>query len=70
MAFAGWGLVRATGEAHERAVWAAQRDARGAALAMRAALTQPAILRLCPDERRLVARSGEVVVDGEVGWLF
>ena len=62
--------MQATSEAHERAVWAAERDARDTALAMRAVLAQPAVLELCPVEQRFEVRDGEVVVADRIGWLL
>ena len=69
VAVVGWGLIRSSNAARDRAEWAASRDARDLALAMRAALRQPAVLELCDEASRFAVVDGEVVIDERVGWI-
>lgn len=69
VAIVGWSLVHSANQARDRAEYAAERDARDLWLAMRSALRQPAILLLCPDDRRFEATASGVTIDEDVGWL-
>lgn len=69
MAIVGWNLVQTLHQDRIRAELDARAAAKDLALALRAALRNPALLELTPPETRFVVSDGAVQCDPEIGWV-
>lgn len=69
LAVVAWSLVQSATASREREELAARRDAKDLAVALRAALRQPALILLVDEALRFEAHEGSVRVDDDVGWL-